>query len=105
MAYIREITDSENIITDIKYQYKNLQITITNLSNNFLYCGILLALFSAYYMLELKNYIPTYDAYVIMILIVFIVLCLIQSWNEYQDHNKFKDNLSDKYDEIVVGIE
>ena len=29
MAYIREITDSENIIADIKYQYKNLQITIT----------------------------------------------------------------------------
>jgi len=105
VSYIREITNSENIVADIKYQYKNLQIIIKKLSNNLLYCGIILAIFSVYYILDLKTYVIYYDVYVIMILILSILFNLIQSWNDYQEHNKLKDYLSEKYDEIVIGIE
>jgi len=104
VSYIENIADSENKVSDVRYSYKNLQEVLSEFSINFLLGGILVSLISGYHLYNIGLYIPNYDSLVFVILIIILLVILIQMVGNFKTYINIKEHLSNKYDEIVIGV-
>jgi cytochrome bd-type quinol oxidase subunit 2 len=99
---INEISNYENIIGEIKTEYKELQQNLSFISRNLLIEAFFISVLFAFHM-TLYNTINNKEIimYFIILIVSMLVIELIQNYVKYRQQ---KEYLSKKYDQIVIQI-
>jgi hypothetical protein len=102
LGIIKKITESENIISDIRFQYESLQNSLSLLSNYLMYEGLWFFILSFYYVFDIGQMLPNYNSVIFIIIIMIFIFILSIISSHYGDYKNTKESLSGMYDKIVI---